>query len=151
MSDARITGQPEFSGERSTLDDLPPLPPLVRTRPPVWTVEQITFAAAHFLVPFVTYLVMFFFLNRDYVSILYTHPLGLKMLIVAMGLTVAGATIYLAITFGINRTLLAHREPARRYKALCFLLPLVHLIVFIFPAIFVVIVGPAVVQIIENM
>jgi hypothetical protein len=150
MNDARITSQPESSGERSTSDDLPPLPSLVRRRPPVWTLDQITFTAAHFLIPFVLFMI-FFFVNRDYVSILYTHPIGIKMLIMALGLTVLGAVIYLAITFALNRVLRDDKEPTRRYQVLCFVFALVHFIVFIFPSIYVVIVGPAAIQIMESM
>jgi hypothetical protein len=151
MSDARITGQPEFSGERSHLDDLPPLPSLVRRRPPVWTVDEITFAAAHFLIPFALYMIMFFFVNRSYAMILYTHPVGIKMLILALALMVLGAVIYLAIMFALNRALLDDKEPTRRYKALCFIVAVFHVIVFIFPGIFVVLVGPAAIQIYENL
>jgi hypothetical protein len=151
MNDPRITGQPEFSGEHSTLDDLPPLPSLVRRRPPVWTVDQIIIAAAHFLIPLVLYMIMFFFVNRSYVMILYTHPTGIKMLILALALMVLGAVIYLAIMFALNRALLGDKEPTRHYRALCFMVDVFHFVVFIFPGILVVLVGPAAIQIYENL
>jgi hypothetical protein len=150
MNDARITGQPEFSSERSTLDELPPLRPLVQMRPPAWTAGQIAFVACPFLIVLGLYLILRI-VNYSYAQLLFLHPVGIKMVILAFGSMLLGAVLYLAATFALNRTLLGRDDRRKIHKVVSMLVVGLHLILFVFPALFVVLVGPAVIQIMDNL
>ena len=150
MNDARITGQPELPSERSPLDDLPPLRPLVQMRPPAWTAGQMAFVACPFLIVLGLYLILRI-VNYSYVQLLFVHPVGIKMMILAFGSMLLGAVFYLAVAFALNRTLLGRDDRRKIHKVLSVLLIGLHLILFVLPTLFVVLVGPAVIQIMDNL
>jgi hypothetical protein len=150
MSDPRITGQPEFSGERSTLDDLPPLPSLVRRRPPVWTPGQLSFLVGQFVVMTGLFRILIL-ANYSYVQILWTHPAGIKMLVMTFGGAVVGTVIYLAVIFALNRALLGKDRHRSLHAALSVLIGVIYLLLCFVPAAFVFLVGPAAIQIMDNL
>jgi hypothetical protein len=86
--------------------------------------------------------------KADYVTLLWSDPLGLKMAASAAGLLAVGSAIYLAGCLFLNRY--GGRSPTGRgvgywlftavFVPLCF-------VVFFLPAVFTIMVGPAAIQI----
>lgn len=94
---------------------------------------------------------LFLWLQKpDYLSLLWRDPVGIKMLSVAGTLLVVGAAVYLGGSLVINR-FVAYPEWGTLATVLQMLLVLAWLVLFCMPGVYVVLIGPAAIQIQQNM
>src|SRR5262249_2002292 len=146
--DVRITSQPRPA--EAAANELPDLPSLARPQQPMWTHGQVAFVVSQFLV-LLGILIFLICTNYGYAQLLWTHPTGIKMTPVGCALVLLGGVIYLAIMFGLNRALLDQDGRRGIHLALSILVNALYLLLCFFPAAFVVLVGPASVQIMDNL
>jgi hypothetical protein len=148
--ESSISKEPLAPAPRPDGPDLPPMPLLVQRPAPIWTPGQLAFLAGQFTVLVAVYM----FLratNWAYLQILFTHPVGIKMLIIAVVMMLINAALYLGLTFALNQALLRGEGRRKTHAVLAVLLACVHLILFFIPALYVLLAGPAAIQIMENM
>lgn len=107
---------------------------------------QIAYAASLFLIPFGC-AVIWGVINRYYAMMLYTHPAGIKMSLLAIGWTALVAVLYLAIMFCINRALLERG----RHEIVALLVRDLLFIFFAIPALLATVAGPAAVEIMDKL
>jgi len=96
-------------------------------------------------------LALFLWLQKpDYVSLLWQDPMGVKMLTTAATLLVVGVVVYLGGCVVINR-LVARPKWGTLATVLQMLLVLAWLVLFCMPGVYVVLIGPAAIQIQRNI
>jgi hypothetical protein len=126
-------------------------PSLTAPEPDLWTSDQLNCVAVQLLMIVGLFFGLFLF-KHDYLSMLWTHPLGIRMLVGAVVLTVFNFGLYLLLCAMLNRCFPpGNKDMERKRNLLSCLLMTIHLIVFFFPVVFVLLIGPAAVQISENL
>ncbi|MBL8795310.1 MAG: hypothetical protein JNM56_15500 [Planctomycetia bacterium] len=112
----------------------------------LWTRWQMSFVAVQaaflLIVCIITMIV-----NPDYLGLLVRHPIGIKMLITALGLTVTNFGLFLAMCAVLNR----YAPPTTFVQLLIGLLGGVFMVLFLLPVLFIVLVGPAATSIMEGL
>jgi hypothetical protein len=85
--------------------------------------------------------------KRDYAALLYQHPLGVKMLTVALVDLAIGQVTFLVYFILVNRLGGERVVPS----GIRFLVIVAALLLFYLPVVFVILVGPAAIQITESL
>jgi len=119
--------------------------------PDLWTGDQLNHVAAQLLM-----LVAFFFgrlvFKSGSMSLLWEHPLGVRMLIGCAVLTVFNFGLYLLLHAMLNRCFPPNSDEVKRRRAtLSSLLLAIHLIVFFAPVFLILLLGPASIQFAESL
>ncbi|HZT82929.1 MAG TPA: hypothetical protein VFA26_22045 [Gemmataceae bacterium] len=118
-------------------------------RPVLWTSAQLRWAVAQ-AVLLASLAAGLLLLQFDYAGVLFTHPLGRKVLAGALGMAVAGFAIQLAAAAGLNCWLPPGDETRRGLRAVVsWALGAVLFVVFYLPVVFVLLIGPASIHIRE--
>ena len=130
--------------------DEPDLPLLAQRRAPIWTPAQLAFLVAQFATLFAAFILLRM-VNYYYVQYLWTHPMGLKMTIMAIALMTINVPLFLGLTFLLNQMLLRGEGRRKTHIVLMVLLYIMFFILFFLPALFVLLVGPACIQIMDSM
>jgi hypothetical protein len=90
--------------------------------------------------------------NYSYLQLLWTHPVGIKMIVLAWLNLLVGTGIYLLLCWALNRAIPPGEENGRkRQRWFLFLIQAAFLIIFIAPVIFVILVGPAAISIMDAL
>jgi len=112
----------------------------------LWTKGQISFvvvqAAFLLIVCAITMIV-----NPDNLGLLVRHPIGIKMLITALGLIVTNFGLFLAMCAVLNR----YVPPTAFVHLLIGLIGGVFMVIFLLPVLFIVLIGPAAASIVEEL
>jgi hypothetical protein len=116
-----------------------------------WTVGQWSFIAAEVLGLLSLWIGMSV-LQPDYISVLWTHPSGLRMLITGMALLILNFVGFLGLCLVFNHWMPATDESKRGRRAVAHgVLIAILLLLFYLPFVFIITVGPAAIQIQENL
>ncbi len=119
--------------------------------PPLWTGDQLTCLGVQALLIASLFIGMLLF-KGDYLSMLWTHPMGVRMLLGSLALTAFNFGLYLFLCAILNRVFPVNQAEVERRREVLFTLLLgVHFVVFTLPVIFVLLVGPAAITIAENL
>lgn len=124
--------------------------PNFTAHPGWWTVGQLAFVAAEAIV--LAGCVAVLLLTRyDYVHVLWTHPVGVRMLSIAALLTVGNFLSFLGITWLLNR-LLPPGPDAGVARVLVHVVvgTILFLLLFV-PVLFILFTGPAAILIQDNL
>jgi hypothetical protein len=116
----------------------------------IWMVGQLVFLLAQFATLFAVYMLLRV-VNYSYLQYLWTHPMGIKMAIMAFALMTINVPILLGSTLLLNQTLLRGEGRTKTHVLLIVLLDVLCLVLFLFPALFVVLMGPAYIQVLDSM
>ncbi|OAI55100.1 hypothetical protein AYO44_02880 [Planctomycetaceae bacterium SCGC AG-212-F19] len=114
-----------------------------------WTWDQISFLVAQIGGLAVLFLAVFI-VNPNYARLLYTDPVGVKMSLLATILVGINAGSYLLICFVVNRAW----PPGARTRGQVTVLTLLsglHFILFGLPVVYIILVGPAAITIMNNL
>jgi hypothetical protein len=117
---------------------------------PLWTFDQLIFPMIQWGLLAGLWLALMN-MNYEYVRILWTHPLGIKMLlmaVVAIGVDLVG---FLLLCFLLNCLLRPKGQHETPRLVLSIVFGFVYLLVGLFPAGYVILVGPAAIQIMDNL
>jgi hypothetical protein len=88
----------------------------------------------------------------DYTSILFTHPQGRRMLVMAVALAVFGMAVELALWLGLNRLCPPWDQTRRLIRlGLTWSLGAMFFLLFFMPLVFVLIVGPVTIRVSETL
>jgi cytosine/uracil/thiamine/allantoin permease len=91
-------------------------------------------------------------LNYDDASLLWRHPLGVRMVLPAVATVTFGIAVFLGSSLLINLLLPAANENRRLARRIVSgLLALAVFVLFFLPAFYVVLVGPSAIQILETI
>lgn len=112
-----------------------------------WTQSQIGLFVLLFVIPVALFSVMSLY-QRDYVEVLWTTPVGIKMGVVGLALAAAAVPVYLTACVVFNQLF---PTDARGRSFLSIVLVLAFVLLFIMPLVFVILIGPANIRIMNQM
>jgi hypothetical protein len=117
----------------------------------LWTLEQFLTPLVAIGALVVLYLVLRFF-NYDYLAMLWTHPTGVRMSITAVLSVLLGCAFYYPLCLALNWLAPPGDDRRRRLRRWLSLIVLIaFLVLFICPAVFVLLVGPAALRIEDSL
>jgi hypothetical protein len=117
-------------------------------RRPLLLPGQIVTLVAFHLLPAILFVVMWV-VKPDYIATLWQTPLGIKMLTSALVMLMTSAVILVPTFILLNRFVPLERKAT--HKSLTRIIAILCFVLFFFPVIFTILIGPAAIQIMENM
>lgn len=119
-------------------------------RPVWWTVGQLLVMAVEAIV-LVGCFAMLLLTRYNYVSVLWTHPVGVRMLIIAGLLTIGNFLSFLGITWLLNRLLPPGPDAGVARVLVHLVVGIILFLLLYVPVLFILFTGPAAILIQDNL